>query len=102
LRRWIGENLGSDLSVGVLAGRLSVSPRHLARVFRAEVGTTPGDYVESLRLEEARRLLERTRMTPPAVAAACGFGSVETLHRAFRTRLGTTPGEYRKRFTSAG
>ncbi|MEU3980407.1 GlxA family transcriptional regulator [Streptomyces sp. NPDC026672] len=101
LRRWIGENLDADLSVGALAERLSVSPRHLARVFRTEVGATPGEYVEGLRVEQARRLLERTRMTPAAIAAACGLGSVETLHRVFRTRLGTTPGDYRRRFTSA-
>jgi transcriptional regulator GlxA family with amidase domain len=102
LRRWIGENLDADLSVSMLADHLSVSPRHLARVFRADVGTTPGDYVERARLEGARRLLERTRMTSAAIASACGFGSAETLYRVFRARLGTTPGEYRKRFRSAG
>lgn len=101
LRRWIGENLKADLSVGALADRFSVSPRHLARIFRTEVGSTPGAYVEGLRLEHARRLLERTRMTPAAIASECGLGSVESLHRVFRTRLGTTPGEYRKRFTYA-
>ncbi|MFJ9367389.1 GlxA family transcriptional regulator [Nocardia sp. NPDC101769] len=101
LRRWIGENLTADLSVGALADRLSVSPRHLSRIFRAEVGSTPGEYIESLRLEQARRLLERTRKTPSAIATDCGFGSLETLHRAFRMRLGATPAEYRKRFTAA-
>jgi transcriptional regulator GlxA family with amidase domain len=99
LRRWIGENLAANLSVGALADRLCVSPRHLARVFRAEFGTTPGDYVEGLRLEQARRLLERTRKAPAVIAAECGFGSVETMHRVFRARTGGTPQEYRRRFT---
>ncbi|WP_037076006.1 GlxA family transcriptional regulator [Pseudonocardia spinosispora] len=101
LRRWIVEHLDADLSVTALAGRLAVSPRHLARLFRAETGTTPGDYVEALRVEHARRLLERTSLSSRAVAGASGLGSVETLHRVFQSRLGTTPGEYRKRFTTA-
>ncbi|MEV7774264.1 helix-turn-helix domain-containing protein [Kitasatospora sp. NPDC086791] len=98
LRRWIGEHLDADLSVPVLADRLAMSERHFARVFRAETGTTPGSYVEELRLEAARRLLERTDHPLPGIARACGFGSVETLHRVFRDRLSTTPGDYRRRF----
>ncbi|MBO1416584.1 GlxA family transcriptional regulator [Streptomyces sp. FH025] len=101
LRRWIGEHLDADLSVPALAARLAMSERHFARVFRAETGTTPGAYVEELRLEAARRLLERTGHPLPGVARACGFGSVETLHRVFREHLGATPGEYRRRFRLA-
>lgn len=101
LRRWIADHLEDDLSVGVLAERMSVSPRHLSRIFRADLGTTPAEYVEALRVEQARRLLERTSLPPAAVASASGFGSIETLHRVFRERLGTTPGEYRQRFTLA-
>ncbi|MGK4579569.1 GlxA family transcriptional regulator [Kitasatospora sp. HPMI-4] len=102
LRRWIGENLASDLSVPALAARLALSERHFARIFRTETGTTPGAFVEELRLEAARRLLERTDHPLPAVARACGLGSVETVHRVFRDRLRTTPGEYRRRFRVTG
>ncbi|MFJ7906584.1 GlxA family transcriptional regulator [Kitasatospora sp. NPDC096204] len=98
LRRWIADHLEADLSVPVLAERLAMSERHFARVFRAETGTTPGMYVEALRVEAARRLLERSDHPLPGVARACGFGSVETLHRVFRERLSTTPGDYRRRF----
>ena len=98
LRRWIAAHLTDDLSVAALARHLAVTPRHLARVFRADVGITPGEFVERMRVEHARRLLERTDLTSGRVAAESGFGSVETLHRVFRTRLGTTPHEYRQRF----
>lgn len=101
LRRWIGEHLDADLSVPALALRMSMSERHFARVFRAETGSTPGAFVESMRLEAARRLLERTSRLAPDIARACGFGSVESLHRAFRDRLNTSPGEYRSRFRTA-
>jgi transcriptional regulator GlxA family with amidase domain len=98
LLRWISANLTEDLSVGALARRMGVTPRHLARVFHADVGITPGEFVERVRTEHARRLLERTDLTSDRVAAESGFGSVETLHRVFRTRLGATPREYRQRF----
>ncbi|GIH98430.1 GlxA family transcriptional regulator [Planobispora takensis] len=98
LRLWIGEHLDADLSVPALAARTAMSERTFARVFHAETGSTPGAFVESMRLEAARRLLERTGRLPSDIARACGFRSVETLHRVFRDRLGTTPGEYRSRF----
>jgi transcriptional regulator GlxA family with amidase domain len=98
LRRWIAAHLTDDLSVAALARHLAVTPRHLARLFHAEVGITPGEFVERMRVEHARRLLERTDLTTERIAAESGLGSVETLHRVFRTRLGTTPREYRQRF----
>lgn len=101
LRRWVASHVTEDLSVGALARRLGVTPRHLARVFHADVGITPGDFVERVRVEHARRLLERTDLTSDRIACESGLGSVETLHRVFRTRLGTTPREYRQRFAAS-
>ncbi|MEU9982225.1 helix-turn-helix domain-containing protein [Streptomyces sp. NPDC050856] len=100
LRRWIADHLTDDLSVETLAERTHLSVRHLARLFRQRTGSTPASYVEALRVEAARRLLEETDHGLPEVAAASGLGSVETLHRAFRRRLATTPAEYRRRFRS--
>ncbi|MFJ7252805.1 GlxA family transcriptional regulator [Streptomyces sp. NPDC098085] len=101
LRLWIGAHLDADLSVPALASRLAMSERHFARTFHAETGSTPGAFVEEMRLEAARRLLERTDRVLDDVARACGFGSVETLHRVFRDRLGTTPAAYRRRFRTS-
>jgi transcriptional regulator GlxA family with amidase domain len=98
LRSWIGDHLREVLSLPALADQVHLSVRHFSRVFLAETGRTPGAYVEAARLEAARRLLEETDRTLDDVAAACGLGSVETLHRSFRRRLATTPAEYRRRF----
>lgn len=98
LRSWMSEHLDGDLSVPALAGRVSLSERHFARVFLADTGITPAAYVEQLRVEGARRMFEQTDLLPRQIARSCGLGSVETLHRVFRTHLGTTPGEYRRRF----
>ena len=97
---WIAAHLDADLSVAALAGRSNQSPRHFARVFKAATGSTPGDHVERLRLELARRLLETTELSLPHIAHACGFGTVETMHRTFRRRLQTTPTSHRRHFAA--
>jgi transcriptional regulator GlxA family with amidase domain len=88
----------ADLSVPALARRAAMSPRTFARTFRAELGTTPAAYVQAVRIDAARRLLESTAVSTVEVARACGFGTVETMHRAFRRTVRTTPGQYRRHF----
>lgn len=95
---WIGNNLRADLSIEALARRAHMSPRNFSRVFRRETGSTPASFVESVRLEAARRALELGKASVKAVADQAGFGNVETLHRAFRRRLSVTPLQYRARF----
>jgi transcriptional regulator GlxA family with amidase domain len=98
LQRWIPDHLAEDLTVEALAGRAAMSPRTFARTFRAETGTTPAAYIEALRVEAARRLLETTDLTVGAIAGVVGLRHGETLHRAFRKRVGTTPDRYRQHF----
>ena len=61
---------------------------------------TPGRYVDRVRLEHARRLLEETSRGVEEVARAAGYGTPETMRRAFLKALGTAPAEYRRRFHS--
>ncbi|MFD7164434.1 GlxA family transcriptional regulator [Streptomyces violascens] len=98
LQQWITEHPDGDLSVEALARRASLSPRHFARAFHAETGTTPGRYVERVRLEHARRLLEETPSGVREVSRAAGYGTPEAMRRAFVKKLGTAPAEYRRRF----
>jgi transcriptional regulator GlxA family with amidase domain len=74
---------------------MSMSVRNFERVFTQEVGTTPSQYVLQLRVESARRQLERTDRGLKQVAAAAGFGSVDVMRRAFVRLLGITPRRYR-------
>jgi transcriptional regulator GlxA family with amidase domain len=75
-----------------------MSVRHFTRVFTAQVGETPGRFVEQVRLEAARRDLETTNDTLDIIATRCGFGTAETLRRVFHRRLGVAPDSYRRRF----
>ena len=100
LQAWIADHIDADLSVPALAARACMSDRHFARAFKAETGMTPAVYVESLRVERARLALESGAAPIDAVAARCGFGTVETLRRAFARRLGVSPAAYRNRFAA--
>ena len=101
LQAWMGEHPDADLSVAALAGRLHLSERHFSRIFRSELGIGPAAYVERLRVEVARRLLEDSEAGLEQIAARCGFGSAEVMRRAFRRLLSTSPRAYRERFRMA-
>jgi transcriptional regulator GlxA family with amidase domain len=98
LQAWILDHPREDLSVETLAERVAMSPRHFARVFTREVGTTPARFVTSVRLETARRLLEETSEDLAAICAESGLGTPESMRRAFLRVLGIPPSQYRERF----
>lgn len=100
VQHWITEHPDADLCVESLAARARLSPRHFARAFQAETGMTPGRYVERVRLEQARRLLEDTTDGVAGISRASGYGTPEAMRRAFVKALGTAPAEYRRRFHS--
>lgn len=96
LQIWIAEHLRTRLSVEDLAERMSMSVRNFERVFTREVGTSPSQYVLQMRVESARRQLERTNGGLKQVAASAGFGGVDVMRRAFVRLLGITPRRYRE------
>ncbi|NKY26209.1 GlxA family transcriptional regulator [Nocardia gamkensis] len=100
LLEWAGARLATPLSVGDLAAHLSVSPRTLARRFAEQLGTSPGAWLLSRRVAEARLLLEETDLPVEAIAARVGLTSAVNLRRRFRDQVGTTPGAYRRAFRS--
>jgi transcriptional regulator GlxA family with amidase domain len=101
LQSWIADNLDADLRVETLAERAAMSPRNFARFFRREIGMTPAAYVEELRVERSRQLLEDSADPIDLISARCGFGTPETMRRAFGRRVGVSPVQYRARFRRA-
>jgi transcriptional regulator GlxA family with amidase domain len=85
-----------------MSAHVSVSERHLTRLFRRAVGTTPAQYVERVRVEAAQAQLEATPHGMSRIARSCGFGSDDTMRRAFLRTLGITPADYRQRFRALG
>ena len=96
LQAWMLEHLHLPLTVEDLAAQVHMSPRNFARSFAAAVGTTPARFLETLRLETARRRLEETSRSLDQVAGECGFGSAEVMRRSFVRHFGASPGTFRQ------
>jgi transcriptional regulator GlxA family with amidase domain len=101
LHGWVLEHLSEPLGVADLAAHVHMSPRNFARVFARELRTTPGKFVERLRVETARRRLEETRRSLKQIARECGFGSVSSMRSVFQRTVGIPPARYRQHFRSA-
>ncbi len=95
---WIMRNLHEDLSVNTLARRACMSPSHFNRAFKSVFGSAPGEFVETLRINEAKRRLSVPKRTLETIAASVGFSDAQTFRRAFERRLGAKPRSYLKNF----
>ncbi|HEY3934947.1 MAG TPA: DJ-1/PfpI family protein [Gemmatimonadales bacterium] len=99
LTTWIAGHLDADLSVEAQAARVFLCTRQFSRVFTQIHGTTPGAFVEELRLGEASRRLASRRVGVDAIARSVGYGNVDVFRRAFERRFGVSPTKYRTRFS---
>lgn len=85
-------------SVAEMASEAAMSERTFLRRFREATGTSPNDWLTAVRVEEAKRLLETTRVSIEDVARLAGFGSVATLRHHFGPATNLSPRDYRDRF----
>lgn len=97
---WIAANYAKASPVGFLARSLGLSPRNLARRFRGATGVSPLDYVQSIRIEEAKQLLEVGTLSVEDVGYAVGYDDPTSFGRLFKRRTGLTPAAYRRKFSS--
>lgn len=95
---WVGGNYACRRPVAGMAERAGLPPRSFARRFRKATGLAPIDYVQALRIEEAKQLLERSALAVDLVAAEVGYEDPVHFRRVFRRLVGETPGRYRRRF----
>jgi transcriptional regulator GlxA family with amidase domain len=98
LAGWIIRNLRSDLSIEALAKRVALSPRQFSRRFKSTFGVSPADYVEKLRLEEARERLSSTHQSIDHIGRSVGYANCDVFRRAFERTFGATPKIYRESF----
>jgi transcriptional regulator GlxA family with amidase domain len=89
-------------SLDSLAAVAVMSPRNLARHFVQEAGVTPHEFIERVRVDAARRLLEEGDRPLKTVAFDSGFRSADRMRIVFVSRLGVTPAQYRASFRRTG
>jgi len=98
----IAEGPQEDWRTDTLAAEAGVSLRSLSRLFRKELNASPSEFVERVRIDQARRALLETEAQIESVAIRCGFGSLRRMDRAFSRAISATPTEFRARFKPPG
>lgn len=96
VRDWLKDKLEQPISIENIAESMNMSVRNFSRVFLKESGMTPGKFLEKMRLDQAKNMLEYNDISIELVAEKCGFGSVVSLRRLFLKYLSLSPAQYRK------
>lgn len=97
---WLEANMARPITIKALAEAMSVSERSLLRRFSAAVGQSPLAYLQSVRLQAARAMLETSDASVQAIANHVGYSDASSFTRLFRTTIGLSPCAYRSRFQS--
>jgi transcriptional regulator GlxA family with amidase domain len=95
---WIRSNLHRRISVDDLVARVSTSRRNLTRRFRDATGESPKEYIQRVRIDRAKSLLETTDMPVERIAEQVGYADTSAFARQFGSQTMMTPREYRNRF----
>jgi transcriptional regulator GlxA family with amidase domain len=98
---WLGDNY-VETGVADLVARSGLPERTFKRRFKAATGYTPIDYLQTLRTEEAKQLLESSPTPVDEVGAAVGYEDPTFFRRLFKRSTGVTPSRYRQRFRAVG
>jgi transcriptional regulator GlxA family with amidase domain len=98
VHRYVTEHITDALSIEQLAKAVAVSRRTFSRLFSKYAKVTPSVFVEQVRVDSARKLLEDTDAPLKTVAFKCGFRSATHMRTTFSRRLEVTPKQYRQRF----
>lgn len=100
-QHWLQKNMAKDVRMSEMANEFGVSERTIIRRFQAALDQAPLRYLQSLRIEAARGLLEAGDLNVDAIAAKVGYNDVSSFCRLFKEKVGLSPGAYRGRFRTA-
>lgn len=97
---WMEKNFATKFSIDAVAESIGISPRHFKRRFKNATGDTPLAYVQRLRIENAKRFLERTQESINEITWKVGYEDINSFRRLFIKHTGLSPKDYRNKFSS--
>ncbi|MCB1495784.1 MAG: helix-turn-helix domain-containing protein [Bauldia sp.] len=101
-QRWIAEHYAAAGPVARMVALSGLPERTFKRRFKTSTGYAPVDYVQTVRIEEAKQMLETSGEPTDAIAHAVGYEDAAFFRRLFKRKAGVTPARYRQRFRSLG
>lgn len=96
--RYVTDHISDALTIEDIADAVGVSRRTFSRAFAKHANVTPSVFVDQVRIDFARKLLEETDVPLKTVAFRCGFHNATQMRMSFSRQMGTTPKQYRERF----
>ena len=96
---WVADHYRADNPVALMTQRTGLPPRTFTRRFKAATGYAPIEYLQMLRIEEAKQLLETETSPVEAIAFDVGYEDANSFRRLFKRTVGITPGKYRQKFS---
>jgi len=102
LRDCLSSNLNRALTLSEMADRVNLSASHLRRLFKQQLGISPVQYHQQLRMEEASRLLRESTLPIKAISTQLGFDDIAHFYRCFKKFADFPPAEYRNKFSPLG
>lgn len=94
--QYCSEHYKENINLQNLANNVFLSPSHISHIFSEKLKISFPDYINALRLAEAKRLLEQNAGAISEIATLAGFATIRSFNRAFRNRHGISPKDYRK------
>ncbi|GAA0852633.1 GlxA family transcriptional regulator [Aliiglaciecola litoralis] len=98
LQEWLENHYSQAITLAQLAKRVSMTPRTLLRRFKAATEQTPFAYLQSIRVEAAKKILETQSVSLEAMTNAVGYEDLSSFTRLFKSVTGLSPSQYRKKF----
>jgi len=96
---WIDKNYKCSNPVSEMTERSGLNPRTFARRFRTATGYQPIEYVQGIRIEAAKQMLESDATSVETISSSVGYDDPASFRRVFKRKVGLTPGRYRKKFS---
>src|SRR5699024_94751 len=97
-KHYMNQNYQSEITLDLLAKVCNINKYYLAHMFKENLGVSPIEYVNQIRIKEAQILLETTNYTIADIAEFNGFSSQSFFSQAFKRKMNQTPSAYRKQF----
>jgi len=98
IQEFIGEHFKEDLTIDDIAKRGGMSVRNFSRRFKSATGESFSNYIQKLRIETAKRLLESAEFSASEVMYRVGYSDERSFRRLFKRHTGLSPKQYRTKF----
>lgn len=97
LGQWLADHIDNPPTLAQMAAHVGLCESHLRARFKQEMGISPGQYMQRLRMDHACKLLRETMLPIKKVAGEVGYNELPNFHRSFRRMMDQTPANYRRK-----